>query len=156
MDTKLIELRIPQFEMRPAHVGGDKEFKGHGPIISVVAMLVQNGDTSLDLVVYMHAIESQSDFTEFREMRSQKVLDLRERPDCQGYSILSVEGSPYNAISYFEKDHKEVTNPPTNGGTLVETFTTRGDFSGEDQPYVVVRFKQQRIRIAKSRPVESV
>lgn len=151
METKEIILDLAEFEIKPSHVGGDREFKGHGPIMTVTAQLMQISDRTLDLLMYMHAIESSPDYTEFRGLASRTELDLRARPDCDGYYILDVQGRPINTYSYFEKEHKEIDVAPQHGGSLVERFFIRGDFSGNDQPYARAKFHRQTVRIAKAR-----
>lgn len=150
METREIPLEIAEFEIRPTHVGGDREFKGHGPIITVTAQLIQIGDRKLDLLVYMHAVEAQSDYTEFRSLATRNELDLRSRPDCNGFVILEVDGQPFNSYSYFEKAHNEIEVTPQHGGNLVEKFYIRGDFSGEDQPYARIKFQRQTVRLARA------
>ena len=120
---KTIELSdLPKFV--PPLVGGDGEFKGHGPKVKVSARLsVRNGD-ELWVHLTMHAKETKKDYTEVKGSADYAVWRTNK-------SILRIVSDTYSAASYRDTDHADDTLTLSEG-ELIREFVCVGDTKGSE------------------------
>ena len=119
----------------PSHVGGDREFGGNGPRISVSASISIQNQFEIWARVWMHAKETKADWTE--ALGSTNFMIYRhERP------IAEIVSSIYSQASYTDTDHGD--DELTFGADeLVARFVCTGDTGGNEagtRTGVVVHF----------------
>jgi len=123
MDRKTIELNdTPKFV--PPLVGGDDEFKGHGPDVKVSARLRVRNGSELWATVTMHAKETVRDYTEVSGTADYLMYKADE-------PILRIVSDPYSEASYRDDDHDE-DRIALGVGELVRQFTCVGDIKGRE------------------------
>ncbi len=128
----------------PPHVGGDRDFKGHGPIVDVSARISVENDYEIWARVWMRAIESKSDYTEV----SGSTRFMIHRHNKKIARILS---DVQSATTYRDNDHQ---NDYINmaAGELVKAFVVTGDTRGNEagsRTGVVVYFNPIRLLLAE-------
>jgi hypothetical protein len=128
----------------PPRVGGDREFKGHGPRVDVSARLSIRNARELWATVYMHAKETQSDWTEV-----EGTADYLVYKHPMVTRILRIVSDTYSFSRYVDTDH-EVDYLDMPAGELVRQFECVGDTSGEEaglRTGVRVHFNPIRLEI---------
>ncbi|MDY6992879.1 MAG: hypothetical protein SVR94_09795 [Pseudomonadota bacterium] len=120
----------PIYEFCPKHVGGDREFKGHGPVVRAKAELkFDEYRNQLYVQLYLHAKETKKDWTEAKGYWNEPVkwnIPL-------GYKIYGInDHSPrLSTASYEDKGHG-IDSPNVLGDGLVSRFDIMGDRKGKD------------------------
>lgn len=108
----------------PPHVGGDQDFKGHGPNIDVTAAISVENDTEIWARIWMRAIETRRDYTEARG--STRYLIYRN--DKKITQILS---DTHSSAHYRDNNH-QTDRIPLTGAELVRQFVITGDTRGNE------------------------
>ena len=115
----------------PKHVGGDTEFKGHGPEVTAKARLYiydnfLNGQSELWVSLFLNAIETRKDWTQAKGTWNSVVWTAP-----RGYQI--IDFSPkFSSTSYQDSNH-DLDIPGVKGGDgLVRSFEIMGDRYGKD------------------------
>ena len=141
----------------PSHVGGDREFKGHGPEVDAnVTLRRAAGNEQAVLDIYLHEIETTSDWSEAEYSRTHSLISaptgrpysLIWAPDANGsFAWVSLGNAPtYGSaiISYTDTDHaldrffnpqwwvSEISIIGDTGGNDIGNCTT-------DDAYITVR-----------------
>ncbi len=147
-DLRTVFIDVPPVnQFKPPHLGGDREFAGHGPDITIAAHLEHEGSTRLVTFVTMNALETRSDWTAFGGNSERKlVLDCAER--FPGWTIRRVIGDSYSSLSFRDADHDVNTLGPSSGN-LIQFFTVKGDSNGEGQPWVTAVFNRVAVELMK-------
>lgn len=111
----------------PTHVGGDRDFKGHGPDVTANASLeIKNSNKEVWVNLYLHAKETRSDWTEARGTWSRHLWTVPS-----GYTIVNIISHRSSNASYRDDDHA-LDRPAVRGGSLVRKFEIMGDTGGND------------------------
>jgi len=111
----------------PTHIGGDREFDGHGPDVTARATLSKrNNNKEVWVTLYLHAKETRSDWTE-AEGTWERILWTVPA----GKKIISFETNISSEANYRDTDHA-LDRPSVQGGNLVRTFEIMGDTGGND------------------------
>ena len=138
-----------QRRLCPTHIGsGDREFKGHGPVVKTWARLEQPTNTRIDVKIYLHAIETMWDLT---EAEGSWTFQVYTAPS--GWVIDDIITDKYSEANYTDTQHHP-DKPRVQGGNLVNSFITMGDSGGNDvgnctrdDVYVTVEFNQVTVRL---------
>ena len=110
----------------PPRVGGDREFKGHGPAVQVSTRLSIRNSKELWASVYMHAKETQADWTESEGTAEYLVY---RHPGTK--RILRILSDVHSFTSYTDTNHAvDFLNMPA--GELVRQFECVGDTKGDE------------------------
>ena len=104
-------------------MGGDREFGGHGPEIWSWIKLEIRGGTELVATVYMHARETQSDWSE-TEGTWVKVLYTAPA----GYTISQISSGKYSEVHY-------ISSPAVSSFTPAGLLQSIGTTNGKDVPF---------------------
>ncbi|MBK9260645.1 MAG: hypothetical protein IPM54_12585 [Polyangiaceae bacterium] len=110
----------------PPHVRGDREFKGHGPVVDSEIKLEIFNQRELWARVYMRAIESERDWTEARGHQYYR-LHTASTP------IVSILGPTSFTHRYIDSDHGTDSfsfSPSSLVKRLDYVGDTRGDEAG--------------------------
>lgn len=111
----------------PTHIGGDREFKGHGPDVTVTAEIERrNGNQEIWAVLYLNAKETRSDWTEAEGNWDRRVWSVPT-----GQKVNSIDTDLESNAGYVDTDH-DLDRPSVRGGTLVSRFEVMGDTGGND------------------------
>ena len=132
----------------PRHVGGDREFGGHGPDVQASARLQITADgRGVDAVMSLHATETQRDYTEARGTFRRRVLTAPN-----GFTVRRILSSTTSSATYRDSNH-DIDRPRVVGG-LVRQFEIMGDTGGNDvgnctndDVFMNVHFNQVRVLI---------
>ena len=137
----------PVNQYRPPHVGGDREFKGHGPDVRVSAHLEIEDAMRIISTVEMSATETQSDWTTFQgTARRQTVFDCAQTHP--GWRIRRIVGSSASTLAFRDHDHAVNRHGPTTGN-LVQLFEVMGDSRGSDEPWVSVTYNRVSVELIR-------
>ncbi len=110
----------------PEHIGGDREYAGHGPEVNARAQLfTQNFDSELYIDIFMHQIETKSDWSEALLSRT---FFIYRAP--AGRRITAIENSDVSELFYVDNDHAVDRFFPADN--LVREFRINGDTDGND------------------------
>jgi len=110
----------------PPRVGGDREFKGHGPRVEVSATLLVRNSNELWASVFMHAKETQADWTEAEG--TAEFLMLR---DPQFTRINRILSDVHSFHGYTDTNHAtDFLELPA--GELARQFECVGDTAGNE------------------------
>jgi len=110
----------------PPRVGGDREFKGHGPRVQVSATLSVRNSNELWASVFMHAKETTRDWTEAEG--SAEYLMYR---DAQFTRINRIMSDIHSFNSYTDTNHAtDFLELPA--GEFVRQFECIGDTAGHE------------------------
>lgn len=141
-----IVIQPPQHFLYPSHRGGDKEFKGHGPAINIIANVTKVGDRQLVTQIYMDAIETRQDYTSFSGWSDrQPIFSVDDA--YPGWRVVAVISDQTSSLSVIDDDHAFREHGP-DVGQLVRRFTVHGDQYGQDQPWVRADFNGVTVRIS--------
>jgi hypothetical protein len=111
----------------PTHVGGDREFKGHGPKVRTSATLeLRNSNTEVWVKMFLNAKETRDDWTEAEGNWDRLLWQVPP-----GSTITSINSSMASQASYTDTDHS-LDSPAVTGGSLVSRFEVMGDTGGND------------------------
>jgi hypothetical protein len=97
----------------PQHIGGDREYDGHGPEVNTRIELARSGERSIRLRLEMHQIETVSDWSEAQLDRTFTIGTLPSK--ATHYWATDAQGSwgwrafP-NSITFDTWDHYFVDN----------------------------------------------
>ena len=128
--------------MCPRHTGGDREYGGNGPEVDVAVTLKRSFDlTRMELEVYMHQIESKSNWTECEYERTFTLATapLGGRftyiwaPTSRGWRWQWLgRGQIYDTVNwnYIDTDHTPDNFVPWQW--WLSSITVNGDTSGTD------------------------
>lgn len=108
----------------PSHVGGDREFKGHGPRVEVSARISLQNQTQIWAHVRMHAKETVADWTEVSGSTNFMIY-RHDRP------IAQLMTPTYSLASYTDVNHAD-DELVLGAGGLVERFICTGDTVGPE------------------------
>ncbi|HZF50608.1 MAG TPA: hypothetical protein VE093_18245 [Polyangiaceae bacterium] len=108
----------------PPHVGGDKEFKGHGPKINTLVNIYRANGNQLWVSVNMDAIETKSDWTHAQGTLTWPLYTSNQK-------ITSILGPTTFQHQYVDNDHG-VDNFSFGQGNLVKSLSYIGDVYGKD------------------------
>jgi hypothetical protein len=119
----------------PTHVGGDREYDGHGPDVDGFVELYTSSDgRELWMHVYMHQLETRQDWSEaiydrhFRLHRASSGVITQVWSNGTSYSLSSA-GGPVTDFAYTDTDHQVDWFYP---GTFIDRFAIKGDTGGND------------------------
>ncbi|QTN31202.1 hypothetical protein HZ994_02280 [Akkermansiaceae bacterium] len=126
MKTQKISIELPGTpKFVPPLIGGDAEFKGHGPDVHVSARLrVRNGN-ELWATITMHAKETKKDYTEVSG--SADYLMWKQ----EGGAILRIVSDSFSECRYRDTDHDDDVLV-MGAGELVREFRCVGDTKGKE------------------------
>jgi hypothetical protein len=125
METKYETIELPgTSKFIPPKVGGDSDFKGHGPKVDVSARLVVRNECELWATIQMHAKETRKDYTEVNG--SADFLMWKH-----GKPILKIVSDTYSETSYTDTNHDDDVLP-IGAGELVRQFVCVGDTKGDE------------------------
>ncbi len=110
----------------PTHIGGDREFDGHGPNVKASAALSIKNEKEIWVTLYLHAKETKSDWTEAEGRWERKLWSAPT-----GKIIVDIDTDKSSEASYTDTDHS-LDRPSVQGGSLVSAFEIMGDTSGND------------------------
>jgi hypothetical protein len=138
----------PITRLCPTHVGGDREFRGHGPDVEARASLERrNSNTEIWVNLYLHAKETRADWTEARGSWSRHLWTVPS-----GETIINIISHQSSSAYYRDTDH-DLDRPSVTGGNLVRRFEIMGDTGGNDvgnctadDVYMSVTFNQVRVK----------
>ncbi|MFX1474148.1 MAG: hypothetical protein ACFFCO_01555 [Promethearchaeota archaeon] len=132
----------------PAFVeGGDCEFSGPGPFITVLVTLQKIGNTGLGYQIFMDAIELGHDLTLFQgHSEVQSVYSIEK--DHPGYLIALIMSDTSSGARVLDIDQRMNRVLPSYGN-LAKEFIIEGDSPGQDQPWVQVVFNPVKLRIVE-------
>jgi hypothetical protein len=109
----------------PQHIGGDREYAGHGPEVYALAELSLVNATELWINLYMHQIETRSDWSEAELNRSFRLYSAPS-----GRQITAIWNATVSEVFYTDTNHSvDRFFPPDN---LVREFQIKGDTGGND------------------------
>jgi len=119
---------IPEsiYDICPVHIGGDREFYGHGPVVTIRCEAFIVNDRKIYVSVYFHAIETTPNWTEglFEDR-----FEIYDAPN--GKKINQITSSIRSHAEYVDYnqlfDYPNITN-----GNLVQSFQVMGDTGGND------------------------
>lgn len=133
----------------PAFVeGGDCEFSGPGPFITVLVTLQKIGNTELGYQIFMDAIELGQDLTLFQgHSEVQPVYSIED--DHPGYLIALIMSDTASGVRILDIDERMNRVMPSYG-KLAKEFIIEGDSPGQDQPWAQVVFNPVKLRIVES------
>jgi hypothetical protein len=141
----------------PTQIGGDREFKGHGPEVDAsVTLRRAAGNEQVVLDIYLHEIETMSDWTEAEYSRTHSLISapagrpysLIWAPDTNGsFAWVSLGNAPnYGSafITYTDTDHAldRFFNPQWWVSEIAIIGDTGGNDIGNcttDDAYITVR-----------------
>jgi hypothetical protein len=118
--------RIPADWYLPPWIGGDREFDGNGPRVTASATLLV-ASRSLNVRLFMDAIETKSDWTHARGSR-----DFLIYVPPSGQCITSVSRGVHDEIQYTDTDTTVDTFPGQVVGSFVNSYSFIGDTAGDD------------------------
>lgn len=112
----------------PNHIGGDREFAGHGPDVDEITAAIEtrNGEKEIWVVMALHAKETRSDWTEAQGNWEKKLYTTQT-----GQKVNSIDTDRASNASYVDTNHA-LDTPSVSGGTLVRKFEVMGDTGGND------------------------
>lgn len=111
----------------PELIGGDKDFKGHGPRVEARATLsIRNNSTEVWVDLYLHAKETTKNWTEAEGRWEEKLWTAPA-----GMVIHKIKTDIESNTSYNDSNH-ELDKPAIRGGSLVKQFEIMGDTEGND------------------------
>jgi hypothetical protein len=127
IETILARRILPSGYFKPRHIGGDKEFDGHGPKVSATAELIVNS-SSLSVRLFMDAVETKSDFTQARGYLPDYLIYRSPAGQC----IAGVSRGTYDKIQYEDTDHTVDHFLGQVAGSFVSDYWLVGDTVGDD------------------------
>ncbi|UCH96975.1 MAG: hypothetical protein JSV88_09030 [Candidatus Aminicenantes bacterium] len=138
----------------PSHIGGNRDFAGHGPDVQATASLeLRNSRTEIWVKLYLHAKETRSDWTEAEGTWNRKLWTVDP-----GYTISRIVSDQSSNASYRDVDH-DLDRPSVVGGNLVDKFEIMGDTSGNDvgnctsdDVYMNVYFNKVEVKVKRITP----
>jgi PKD repeat protein len=132
----------------PTHIGGDREFAGHGPDVEASAKLTVVENRHIYVDIYLHEKETRYDWTECVGNWSELIYTA---PSSR--KIFSILSDMASVTSYRDTDHA-LDRPPVRGGNLVSKFEIMGDTGGDDvgncthdDAYINVYFNPIRVKL---------
>jgi len=137
----------------PPRVGGDREFKGHGPRVQVSATLSVRNSNELWASLFMHAKETTSDWTEVGGTAEYLVYR-----DAQTSRVNRIMSDTHSFHGYTDTDHA-VDFLDLPAGELVRQFECVGDTSGNEagiRTGVRAHFNPITIEVEEGPPLPSV
>lgn len=139
----------PSVRFCPAFVeGGDREFSGPGPFVTVLVTLQKIGNTRLGYQIFMDAIELGQDLTLFQgHSEVQPVYSIEK--DHPEYLIALIISDTASGVRILDIDERMNRVKPSYGN-LVKEFIIEGDSPGADQPWAQAVFNPVKLRIVES------
>lgn len=115
----------------PDHIGGDDNFNGNGPNVSVAAEVFTVNEKEVWARISYHLIETESSWAEAQgEWQVQLYPSLAQDPPVGDYRIKRITSPKISTASYTDDD-ENVDLPMINGG-LVSQFRCQAETSGQD------------------------
>ncbi len=133
-DAEQVVVELGGIDFTPLHIAGDRDFKGHGPLVELVAEVRVN--TSLNVIEFRVSMAAE-------EWENGQPKDdyttaagwsrwYRIRPPAGKRFVALAEGQPTHFLhGYLDTDHENDTFLFPAGG-LIEQLTYTGDIRGED------------------------
>ena len=110
----------------PQHIGGDREYKGHGPEVTIRSELyTQNAGRELYIDINMHQIETRSDWSEAQLSRNFRLYTAPF-----GRVITTILNGDVSDHFYVDTDHAVDRFFPSDN--LVQEYRVIGDTKGND------------------------
>ena len=109
----------------PEHIGGDREYKGHGPEVDIHVWLTDVPTTRLEVCFFMHQIETKADWS---EAELNRCFPLYTAPS--GKQITRIWNATDSYHWYTDTDHAEDRFYPSDN--LVKGLRVKGDTGGKD------------------------
>jgi len=133
------------------HIGGDREYNGHGPDVQASAKLrVENNNSEIWVDLYLHQKETRSDWTECLGNWPELIYTAPSN-----WEIQNIITDMSSTTSYRDTDH-DLDVPTVMGGRLVNRFEIMGDTGGndvgnctDDDAYLNVYFNAIRVNICE-------
>ncbi len=129
----------------PQHIGGDREYGGHGPEVYVNVTLRRNSSRDkMELYTYMHQIETRADWSESEFERS---FTLGSAPAGRQFSLIWAPGptgsyqwtslgsaTEYDSyeLFYVDTNHSLDRFFPSGAKWWLQEVAANGDTSGND------------------------
>jgi len=127
LDIGLPALQVPpSSRFIPPLVRGDREFNGHGPDVTVNARLLAFSQ-SIDVSLFMNAVETRSDWTTASGSRSYRIYTAPP-----GMCIQSVNIGTFDSLQYRDTDHAVDVFSGQDPFSFVGRYEAVGDTSGDD------------------------
>jgi hypothetical protein len=116
---------VPPISFAPPKVGGgDNDFDGNGPAITTSISLALSGRTALNATIFMHAKETQSDWTEVQGSIVRTIFKTDP-----GWAIDHIITPTSASDSFVASGHALITRNP---GPPCESELIQGDTDGDD------------------------
>lgn len=117
----------------PPHVAGDADFNGNGPNVFTSTRLFGVGTRTLQVQIFVDAIETRSDFTRARGLSSKMTIFEANAGEC----VVSLKRGvndvgQYDEISYIDTDHDRDHFLGAVSGSFVNNWFIVGDTSGNE------------------------
>ncbi len=113
----------------PTHIGGDREFDGHGPNMTAQARIYIVNEKEIWAEIYYHVKETVSDWTEAKGEWSYKIWPTSQNPAPPNYKIRRILSSVSSARTHRDDDHSPDI---LSSSGLVDNFICVGDTGGDD------------------------
>lgn len=148
----VVTLMLPNIvQFRPRHTGGDKDFDGNGPRITITTNIgaISDGRT-LQASVFSLFQETKSDWTTFTGTTTSSV-DIEEL--YPGWRIDTILSSTFDhPLPFVDTDHDLDI---VLGNSLVQNYEIQGDkdggiFGGDDDPFVSILFNPVQVRLRRA------
>lgn len=111
----------------PKHVGGDREFDGHGPDVKASASLrISHDRRSIIATMSLDAKETKRNWSHAKGNFRRAIYQAPE-----GYRVAKIMSDTTSHTRYRDTDHA-IDRPHVAGGKLVRTFEIKGDTKGRD------------------------
>jgi len=141
----------------PPRVGGDADFAGHGPQVSVRVTLATRPDSAGRPNVLVHvdmtARETQSDFT---TAAGGTLALIRVWLGFEGWRVDGVVGmDTVDALGYTDTDHADDVFGPNSPTSFVQGYRVVGDTPGDEagtETFVQVNIKPITLRLSRGCP----
>ena len=135
----------------PTHIGGDRDFNGHGPEVSASVRLRIENSREIWVQLDLNARETRPDHTEAEGRWADRLLFTAPA----GEIIRSIDSDMRSDANYTDTDH-DVDAPSVQGGNLASRFLIRGDTGGndvgnctDDDVYMTVEFNEVRVTLER-------
>jgi hypothetical protein len=127
-ETHTIKQSQAPYEFGVEHIGGDKEFDGHGPHVYGSIKLEIRSNKEVWMKVFINFEETKDDWTRGLTNKEVKIYTV---PD--GYKLLKIESETEYTVDYVDRNKDiDIIDRGTLG--LVKKFMSQGDAYGDDLP----------------------
>jgi hypothetical protein len=126
----------------PDHIGGDREYNGHGPEVNATITLSRsNGNRDINTIFHMHQIETTWDWSEAELDRTERIATAPINstytqvwmPRNDTWQWVSLGSSPeIDSVDVSYTDHDHAVDIFSNPKWFVLSVAIIGDTSGKD------------------------